>query len=224
MTTEPFKGIIFLLQFMQGNACPFSITWLKLNLQILLLDFYSFTPIWRLFLSKLVFIYPQLSSNGFPQLTTNSHFKIYYWNRTTQTKEQKQKSKATIGKSSLNVKLFTYVVVSVPLFTLFPLWLVWSFLQGLAGGKSRDTQGDYLLSKLSGPFPTMLPPILLDFALLAQACSCWQLFGLILQWPVHGLWQSRTGSEFCTPKPPSSIYTYWFLDKICPHQWDNTRV
>lgn len=137
MMTEPFKGIIFLLQFIQGNAWPFSITWLKLNLQILLLDFYSFTPIWRLFLSKLVFIYPQLSSNGFPQLNTNSHFKIYYWNRTTQTKEQKQKSKATVRKSSLHVKLLTYVVVSIPLFTLFPLGLVWSFLQGLAGRKSR---------------------------------------------------------------------------------------
>lgn len=181
MTTEPFKGIIFLLQFMQGNAWPFSITWLKLNLQILLLDFYSFAPIWKLLLPKLSFIYPQLNSNGFPQLNTNSpHFKIYYWNRTTQIKEQKQKSKVTIRKSSLHVKLLTYIVIST-LFMLFPLWLVWSFLQGLAGGKSKDTQGDHLLSKRFGPFPTLLPHALLGFALLAQACSCWQLLGFILQ-------------------------------------------
>lgn len=77
------------------------------------------------------------------------------------------------------MKLLTYVVVSIPLFVLVPLWLVWSFLHGLAGGQSKDTQGEDLLSKPSGPFPSWLPHVLLGFALLPQACSCRQLLGLI---------------------------------------------
>lgn len=202
MTTEPFKDIIFLLPFIQGNAWPFSITWLKLNLQILLLSFYWCVPTRRLLLWKLFF---QLIWNGYPQLEANSHF---FFKSVTEAKlhikkksEEKDYRKERLKRKScsFHVKLLAFVDFTVPLFvTLFPLRFVWSFPQSLAGGKSGDAQGDH-------PNFLAFSLMLLGVVPLAQDHSCWQLPSLILQQPTCDLWEFRTGAEFYTsPKTSSS--------------------
>lgn len=98
MKTETFKGIIFLPQFIQGNTWPFSITWLKLNLQIPLSRFYWFAPIQTLWLWKLFFLstHIQVIWNDDPQLEVNSKFfslllkEIYTLKKKTQLKNQRK--------------------------------------------------------------------------------------------------------------------------------------
>lgn len=112
MKTETFKDIIFLPQFIQGDTWPFSITRLKLNLQIPLSGFHWFVPIQTLLLWKLVFFstHIQVIWNDDPQLEVKSKFfnlllkQIYTLKKKKTTPQERSKKKLF----SFKVKLLTF--------------------------------------------------------------------------------------------------------------------